>query len=63
MPYSLPPGPSTGSRPQGVRVTGRLQELGSHNRNQMMTVNGPSIGLTDIETLPNTKESETHVRA
>jgi hypothetical protein len=38
-----------------VRVTGRLQELGSHN----MTVNGPSIGLTDIETLPNTKESET----
>jgi hypothetical protein len=27
--------------------------------NKMMTVNGPSIGLTDIETLPNTKESET----
>ena len=31
--------------------------------NEMMTVNGPSIGLTDIETLPNTKESEPHVRA
>ena len=54
---------STPVIPLIVRVTGCLQELGSHNKNQMMTVNGPSIGLTDIETLPNTKESEPHVRA